>query len=66
MSHNKQHGFTLMELMITVTIISIIAGVAYPTYRDNLIQARRSDAMIALTEIAQLQERFFSEKNVRA
>jgi prepilin-type N-terminal cleavage/methylation domain-containing protein len=29
---NQQRGFTLLELMITVTLLAILVGIAYPAY----------------------------------
>ena len=57
------HGFTLIELMITVVIIGILAAIAYPSYQNYTKQTRRSDAQIALTQAANQQEKFFTECN---
>lgn len=57
----KQPGFTLIELMIVVVIIGILAAIAYPSYTKYTIQTRRSDAQIALTQAAALQEKFYSD-----
>lgn len=56
-------GFTLMELMIVVAIVAILATIAYPSYQRHMNSTRRSDAHVALTRLAHLQEKFFSECN---
>ncbi len=60
---SKSRGFSLIELMIVMAIISIIAALAYPSYQSSIRKTRRSDATIALTTAAALQERWFSVNN---
>ena len=58
---NKEQGFTLLELMITVAIVSILASIAYPSYVKSVQKGKRSDAKVELLRIAQMQEGFFAQ-----
>ncbi|MCL6264420.1 type IV pilin protein [Craterilacuibacter sp. RT1T] len=51
-------GFSLIELMIALLVMAILATVAYPAYRDYVVQARRGDGRTALLGLALAQERF--------
>ena len=56
-----QHGFTLVELMVTVAIIGILASIAYPSYQNNIMKSRRADAKSALLELSNFMERHATE-----
>lgn len=48
----RQEGFTLIELMVVVTIIAILASFAAPSFRGYIIEARLNEAKPYLLEIA--------------
>ena len=54
----KNRGFTLIELMIVVVVISILATIAVPSYRNYVIRANRSEAQQFMMQIANAEEQY--------
>jgi len=63
MKQTKSRGFTLIEVMIVVVIISMLAALALSSYGSYIRKARRADAKADLLELAQLIERNYTESN---
>src|SRR5688572_24627478 len=59
----KHAGFTLLELMISITIVGITTAIALPSYRDSVLKTNRSDAQISMAGLATQQERFYFMHN---
>lgn len=60
-TYNK--GVTLMELMITVAVVAILASIAYPSYRNQIMRSNRAEAKVALMEAAQTLEKCFTQNS---
>ena len=56
----RQAGMTLTELLIAVTIVGILATVAYPSYQNYIRQGSRAEAKGVLLETAQFMERNYT------
>ena len=59
----KSRGFTLIELMIVVSILAFLAAIGYPSYTNYVRKGKRAEAKVRLLQVAQLEERNFTEKN---
>lgn len=54
-------GFSLLELLVAIIIVGILAKLAYPNYLQVIRKTHRVDATVALTDIAQKMERYYTE-----
>ncbi|HAJ93243.1 MAG TPA: hypothetical protein DCO71_11630, partial [Gammaproteobacteria bacterium] len=57
----KTRGFTLIELMMVLAVLSIIVAVGYPSYMEHVKKSRRAEGMGQLLELADRMERAYSD-----
>ncbi|MFA5177061.1 MAG: prepilin-type N-terminal cleavage/methylation domain-containing protein [Candidatus Omnitrophota bacterium] len=62
----KEHGFTLIELIIVVVIIGILALVAIPRYFANVGKAQKSQVYANLDAIRRAQLAYYATYGVYA
>ena len=58
----KTRGFTLIELMIVISILAILVTVGYPSYMEHVKKSRRAEGMGQLLELANRMERYYSDQ----
>ncbi len=59
----RARGFTLIELMIAVTIAAILTVMAVSSYQTSVLTSHRADAKTALNDLAGREQRYFSVTN---
>ena len=59
----SQRGVTLIELLITVAVLGIIAGLAIPAYTGYISSSRNTEGWNNLASIRLAQEEYFLENN---
>lgn len=63
---HRSHGFTLIEVMITVAIIGILAAIALPSYRDYVLRGKLVNATSGLSSVRSEMERYFQDNRTFA
>ncbi len=54
-------GFSFIELLIVLMIISILSTLAYPSYHEYIVRAHRMNARLALLDLACRMEGYFGQ-----
>lgn len=62
----RARGFTLVELMVVVVIVSILTMIAVPTYSYFMKKSRRGDAEATLMDIAQREQQYLIDARAYA
>jgi prepilin-type N-terminal cleavage/methylation domain-containing protein len=58
---HTRSGFTMIELMIVVSIIGVLAAIAIPAFQNYQNRSKRSEAFANLAAMAKLEKSRFTE-----
>jgi type IV pilus assembly protein PilE len=59
-------GFTLIEVIVVMTMLAILAAIAIPNYSDYVLRSHRSSAQSFVADIASRQAQFFLDRRTYA
>ncbi len=58
---SRQHGFSLIELVVVMGIAAILTMIAVPSYQASVIKGRRAEARVVINDTAQRLERCYTQ-----
>ena len=51
-------GFTLVEVLVTLSMAGVLSSVALPTFQGHLQKARRADVLVSMMQVQLAQSRW--------
>ncbi len=63
MKYPIKHGFSLIELLIAILVLSVITVFAYPSYQHYVAKTHRTDGQVALMDLSARMERYYQQNN---
>jgi type IV pilus assembly protein PilE len=57
-THRAARGFTLIEILIALSMAGVLSSVALPTFQGQLQKARRADALVTMMQVQLAQSRW--------
>lgn len=60
--HDRNSGFTLIELMMAVAVVAILAAIALPSYKDYVIRGKIPQATSNLATLRAQLEQYYQDK----
>src|ERR1044071_518876 len=57
-----RRGYTLLEVLIVVTILTVLTAIALPSYTNQLRRSARAEAQSFLTNAAATQQQFLIDR----
>lgn len=62
-THRPVNGFSLIELMVVVSLVAILGTIAVSTYRSYILRTNRTEGRMALLATQVAQEKYFLQNN---
>ena len=61
---NRKSGFTIIELMVAAIIIGVLAAIAIPSYRIQMLKVRNQEAARVLYALWDAEKDYFRDNGV--
>jgi general secretion pathway protein G len=58
----RRRGFTLLELMIVLTLIAVLVSIAIPMYRQLILRSRESTLKVNLHSLREVIDQYTADK----